>query len=114
MRFTHHQDVVSLVIGFFEALSHQLGQPVSKDRNVRVWIDFGDLRLWRRRRQASSRLRFGAAGGPGVHIRPSSARWWCVGTRPARLILVRSAWCVPRRPRKILLLWVLLRVEAWK
>src|SRR5215217_2387828 len=113
MRFTHHKDVVSLVIGFFETLPHQIGQPVSKDRNVRVWIDLGDLRLWRRRRQASSRLRFGAAGAPGLHI-PSAARWWCVGTRPARLILVRSAWCLPGRPRKIPLLRVLLGVETWK
>ena len=114
MRFTHHKDVVSLVIGFFETLPHQIGQPVSKDRNVRVWIDFGDLRLWRHRRHAGPGLRFGPPRAPGLHIRPSPARWWCVGTRPARLILVRSAWCVPGRPRKILLLRVLLRVEAWK
>src|SRR4051794_34144122 len=31
MRFTHHKDVVSLVIGFFETLPHQIGQPVTED-----------------------------------------------------------------------------------
>src|SRR5215203_3679810 len=91
MRFTHHKDVVSLVIGFFETLPNQIGQPVTENSNVRVRIDFGDLRLRLGRRQARPGLGLGPPRAPGLHIRPRAARWWCVGARPARLILVRSA-----------------------
>jgi hypothetical protein len=113
-RVTHYQNVVDLIVGFFETLPNQIGQPVTEDSNVRVGIDFGDLQLRRRRRQARPGLGLRAPRAPRLHIRPRVARWWCVGARPARLIRVRSAWCVPRRPRKILLLRVLLRVEARK
>src|SRR5215212_5178917 len=111
----HYQNVVGLIVSFFETLPNGIGQPVTEHSNGRVGIGFGDLRLRRRRRQARPGLGFGPPRSPGLRIRPRAARWWCVGARPARLILVRSAWCVPRRPRKILLLRVLLGViEAWK